>query len=54
MKSENGVGNEFSVWKSSSTSSGTLFFSFCFEKFAVQFAVRTVPVLLLQQQQQQI
>jgi hypothetical protein len=28
MKSENGVGNEFSVWKSSSTSSGTLFSAF--------------------------
>jgi uncharacterized integral membrane protein len=28
--------------------------AFCFEKFAVKFAVRMVPVLLLQQQQQQI
>jgi hypothetical protein len=51
MKSENGVGNEFRVWKSSFTSSGTLFFNFCFEKFAVKFAVRMVPVLLQQQQQ---
>jgi len=40
----------FRVWKSSSTSSGTLFFGFCFEKVAVQFAVRMVPVLLQQQQ----
>jgi hypothetical protein len=29
-----------------------LFFSFFFEKFAVKFAVRMVPVLLQQQQQQ--